>query len=610
MRLSVVVAFCLLTVSAAIADTVVLKEGGRVSGHVRVSRTEVVVRIRPGMEVSFPKEQVKEIIFEKTAHEKFKRRIEKLAPGDAAGLYSLGLWAKAKGLKEEAARCFREVVELEPDHAGARKELGYMRHEGKWMLLEEAMRKKGLVNYKGRWVTPEEKEQLEKEGRTREVRKHVRHLITLLATGDRAAAQRAAQKYALIDDPAAVPVLAHGARHHKGQIRLLTVRTYGNFEPRLVTEPLVERAVADPRERIRAEAVKVLRKIKSRTAYIKILKDFYYNPDGDLRLLSMEALGALKDRNSVAPLIESVAYEARRVVRVSAGAPDTFVGTQSRKVIGYRRVADSFGRVVDVPIIGTVTSGFGSSGTVTKVVDDVIFNLGARLALKAITGQDFNYAKNEWRQWWKENKKNFGPFMELVKKEEPVKVPPKREKKIVREGGEYYPLKPGMAWTYSSGRAEALVNVSRIEKYGCRNCFVVETVSGARIVQRQWLYFGGDYLYLAKDWKPRKVIEYDPPFPVAKFPFKKGQRWQWAGRISGRKVSYSFWIKGKKSVTVPAGRLAGLEVQSLVKTGRTLRTVTEIFAPGVGLVYQEREPVGRRKKPEVLELVSFTPPEE
>jgi hypothetical protein len=421
MRLSVVIVFCLLAAGLAFADTVVLKDGGKVVGKVTVTRTEVVVNIRPGMTVSFPKDQVKQIVFEKTPREEFEERFKKLAADETAGFYSLGLWAKEEGLKEEAKQCFEKVVELEPDHTGARKELGHVRHEGKWLPYEEAMKVRGLVKHRGRWVTPEAKEKLEKAEQAAKIKKEVHRLISLISGTDRARAERVLEKYLKVKDPLAVPALEKGAKHHKAYMRFLTVKVYGNFKPELVTKPLVKLAVSDKDERVRAEAVNVLREIKSPTAYVGMLKNFYYSPNGDVRLQAMDALGALKDKNSVAPLIESVAYEVRRVVSIPTGTPDTFVGTQSRKVIGYRKIIDSFGRVVDVPIIGNVTSGYGSGGTTRKLVHDIIFNLGARLALKEITGQDFNYDKKEWREWWKKNKDKFGPFMELKKKKEESK---------------------------------------------------------------------------------------------------------------------------------------------------------------------------------------------
>jgi len=182
----------------------------------------------------------------------------------------------------------------------------------------------------------------------------------------------------------------------------------------------------------------------------------------------------------------------------------------------------------------------------------------------------------------------------------------KEEKK--REGAEYYPLEPGMAWTYSSGKAEALVILSRKEKFKERDCFVVETLSNAKIVQRQWIYIDDEGIFIAKDSKQGKETEYDPPYQIAKFPFKKGTKWNWTGKVFGKTISQTFEVKGEKTVTVPAGTFTGLEVDSLINPGGIVLKITEVFAPGVGLVYQEREVIGRKEKTK-LELTKYTPPE-
>ena len=417
MRFMLIFTLCLLFAAPVLADTVVLKDGGRVVGKVTVTKFDVVVDIRPGMRVSFPKDQVKQIIFEDTPREVFRQKLAKLDPKDAAGHYSLGMWAKENGLKEEAKLCFEKAIGIEPDHTAARKELGHVRHEGKWLPYDEAMKARGLIEYDGRWVTPEQKEKLEKKDKIDALKKNIKKLINRMASTDKTVVDKAVEEFMKIRDPLAVPALDEAAKHRKGFIRFLTVKLYGEFDPGLVSDQLVTRAVADSDERIRKQAVEVLRKIKSKTAYIGMLKNFYYNRSGDVRLWAMEALGALKDKNSIAPLIESVAYNVRRVVTIPDATPDTFIGTQARKVIGVRRVADAFGRVVEVPIIGDVTAGFGG-GAKQAVVDDVIFNLGARLALREITGQDHNYDKNAWRKWWKENKDKYGPFMDRKKKDD------------------------------------------------------------------------------------------------------------------------------------------------------------------------------------------------
>ena len=77
-----------------------------------------------------------------------------------------------------------------------------------------------------------------------------------------------------------------------------------------------------------------------------------------------------------------------------------------------------------------------------------------------------------------------------------------------------------MAWTYRSGKAEALVNISRKEKLGENECFVVETISAAKLVQRQWLFITDEGIFIAKDIKQKKEAEYNPPFQIARFPWQ------------------------------------------------------------------------------------------
>ncbi len=202
------------------------------------------------------------------------------------------------------------------------------------------------------------------------------------------------------------------------------------------------------------------------------------------------------------------------------------------------------------------------------------------------------------------------------KKDDKGSTTPGSKKSVVkvREGAEYYPLETGMAWTYRSGGAEALVNISRKEKLKGHDCFVVETISGVKLQQRRWLYVTGEGIYVAKDWykKGKKTVEYDPPLPIAKFPIKKGQKWKWAGKnAAGRTISFTAEVKGSKTVTVPAGTFTGLEVVTLRNVGGYVQKLSEVLAPGVGLVYMEQEiikmPGGKDKR--TLKLVKYTKPE-
>jgi hypothetical protein len=408
--LASVFALVFLISAAALADTVHLKDGGTISGKVEEKAGEVIITIRPGMTVSVKKDEVKKIVREETIQETYQKRLAQLKQNDAEEYYQLALWCKENGLRDERFFCLKKAIEIYPDHTGARKELGYVRYGDSWILQDELMATlKGLVKYKGRWMTPQEKKETEDEETRKEWRNKIRALILVITGKDDQTAKKAQEEFMAIRDPLAFDALEKALTHHSDYIRYKTAELLAAFPPDKVTTPLVERALTDSNKSIRAEAAKSLRNAQCATAYIHLLKAFFFHSSSTVRNNAVDALSLLKDKNSVAPLIESVAYEVRRVAEIPDSAPEIFLGSVTWKVVGYVEVTDAHGRKVSVPIIAKIVSGW-SSGT-TQVIEDVVFNLGAREILKALTDQDFNYSKPEWRNWWTKNKDKFDDWL-------------------------------------------------------------------------------------------------------------------------------------------------------------------------------------------------------
>ncbi len=82
---------------------------------------------------------------------------------DAKALFELSMWAEANSLSADSKRLLRQVIKVDKDHAEARKLLGYVQFDGKWVTEremerlnskkeEEAMLAKGLKKYKGEWI--------------------------------------------------------------------------------------------------------------------------------------------------------------------------------------------------------------------------------------------------------------------------------------------------------------------------------------------------------------------------------------------------------------------------------------------------------------------------
>ena len=148
---------------AALADEVLLKTGGRISGVV-VERTRdaVVIETGPGR-VTLPMTRVERIVECQSALAGYRDKAAAIAPGDARGWADLARWAEARGLTTQAREAWQRVLDAEPDHTQANQALGRMQLDGRWMEADDAYRAQGYVPYDGRWVTPAEHEALLRE---------------------------------------------------------------------------------------------------------------------------------------------------------------------------------------------------------------------------------------------------------------------------------------------------------------------------------------------------------------------------------------------------------------------------------------------------------------
>jgi tetratricopeptide (TPR) repeat protein len=67
----------------------------------------------------------------------YEEKLSKLKEDDAKGVYELGLWCESKKLTKEAQALFEKTIKLDPEHAGARGKLGYIKYKDKWIKKGE-----------------------------------------------------------------------------------------------------------------------------------------------------------------------------------------------------------------------------------------------------------------------------------------------------------------------------------------------------------------------------------------------------------------------------------------------------------------------------------------
>jgi hypothetical protein len=156
------------------ADVVLLHDGARLEGKVVEESEEQVV-----IDTTFDGRKAVARALVKSVDTRIPPLRDQLtyrmgeASGDAARLWAVHDWAKQAGFKAELREILERIVQAAPQDARARKALGHVKVDGRWMTPDEqaaheaaaheaAMRAKGLVPYEGGWVTPEEKAAREK----------------------------------------------------------------------------------------------------------------------------------------------------------------------------------------------------------------------------------------------------------------------------------------------------------------------------------------------------------------------------------------------------------------------------------------------------------------
>ena len=139
-----------------VADVVLLKGGGRLSGRVVEQTAEkVLVDVGDGI-VGVSMDRVEKIEKGPSTLDDYDTRAGKLTQQDVDGWRALAQWATTKGLSLQARTAYQRVLAIAPDDAEARLALGFVRVGGQWLTEEESYRARGFVKYDGEWMTPAE----------------------------------------------------------------------------------------------------------------------------------------------------------------------------------------------------------------------------------------------------------------------------------------------------------------------------------------------------------------------------------------------------------------------------------------------------------------------
>lgn len=366
------------------ADVLVLASGGRLEGKIDqladADKANFTIELAAGGRVTIPRSQVTRVDTTSAAEAEYQK-LSHSSPDTVAEHEKLAEWCRQHKLSDEYQRHLERILELNPSHVEARTALGFRQKNGKWLKREDLMADRGLVNYKGRYITPQQVEIMEAQEKARVTQadwnsriKQLRNWIT--GRRPEKVAQALAEVKA-IKDPQAADSIAAALRNESNlELKRLWIEVAGQLQSsRPAVDALVHVSLADPNEDFRQLALDLL--IKSgrpalATPYVRALT----NKDNEIVNRAGVALGRIRDRDTIGPLIDALITTHK--VKVGEGNPDQHAYSFSSDGSAFN---------------------FGGSGG-PKIISQALRNRSVLDALITMSGgTTFDYDQDQWRGW-------------------------------------------------------------------------------------------------------------------------------------------------------------------------------------------------------------------
>ncbi len=302
------------------ADVFVLDNGGRVVGELlnpdESPRKTYVIRTPAGAEITLERSQIKQILHprpEEIEYEKIRPRY----PDTVQGQWDLAQWCLENGLRQQRKDHLQRVIELDPDHADARRALGYSRFDGKWKTYDQIKTDQGFVLYKGHWRLPQEVQLLQEKEKIEVAEKTWMQKLERLLSN----ASNDHQAIAAINDPFAVKALAKAMHEDpRDQIRLLLAEVLGRIGTNPALQALAESAIKDSVPEVRLTCIDQLKKRDNAAAvdyFVGWLSDKRNDNKGNSVYINRaaEALKEMGNASAIGPLIDALVTSHKRIIQ-------------------------------------------------------------------------------------------------------------------------------------------------------------------------------------------------------------------------------------------------------------------------------------------------------
>jgi hypothetical protein len=343
-----------------------------------------VVRVTSGGQITLEASRVSQVLPVRPELSEYEKICHGY-PDTVEGQWALAEWCREHKLTPQREVHLQRIIELDPNHAEARRALGYSQVDGQWQKRDDVMASRGYVRYKGRWRTPQEIELLENERKQELAVKDWCQKVERWRTwlqGDRA--ETARQSILAINDPTAVKALSMGLKNEATtNAQGLFVETLAKIGTPPALKALAVAAIEQPGEETRLTCLDYLAKTKDAEVVGYFVKQLQ-SKDNHIVNLAGVALGRMKDPSTVGPLI--AALVTTHQFKVSQGSPGS--------------ISSTFGTGGAAKGSMGMTAGGGANIVTRQIPNQSVLD-----ALIAITGQNFNFDQRAWKTWFASQKR-------------------------------------------------------------------------------------------------------------------------------------------------------------------------------------------------------------
>lgn len=396
------VAVILFAAGAARADVFHLREGGKLDGAV-VEDLGEALRIRTVNGVSdIEKERVVRIEKGDPPWVRYAKKAKQCGETVTDQL-ALADWCRAMGLTTEERRHLEHVIALDDNHADARRRLGFIQEDGKWVKPKPAGAISEAERSERRRAQANERRVQEKITEYNVKLKAIyRGRLSEKVGGEGSKAFEDGRRQILeISDPLAIPGITSVLSSGHVAARRLMVEALSQFDVDEATMNLVAISLLDPSKDVRAMAARALKSRRDDRIIVELRSALRSDEEFILRNAAA-ALGVLKAKSAVRDLVPVLSTETLGLVRVSRWVSlDSLYGAYSN----WQRY-----RVGGFPVLYKPSCIWAMGpGSIIGTVSDYEYQIisinrtEVQEALIQITGQNMGFDAAAWLKWAEDN---------------------------------------------------------------------------------------------------------------------------------------------------------------------------------------------------------------